>query len=329
MKQLNLGLIGLGIQGKIHLKNCLHLKGARLVAVADRSKSAIQFAKKAGVKNLYKDYDKLLKDQKIDAVIIALPNFLHSECATKAAEAGKDIFLEKPLARNVEEGEDILSSARKNGVKLMLGYDLRFNDALSKLREEIVDGIFGEVQIVEATNISSGPFSPRADQKGPSPVPSWWFEEKLTGGGALLDLGSHLINLLIWYFGDIIDVKSYLGYRFNMDFEDLAMCILRFKNGPIATIKAGWFSKDFQQSIQVCGTAKNLWMRISPLSKLGIVWRDIKTKFGKLGHSSNYRELAYFIECLQSDVSPVPSGEEGLMDLRVISMAYKNAFKLS
>lgn len=324
---MNLGIIGLGYQGKIHLRSALRLKEAKVLGVADVSEKALRYARKIGVKNVYKDYEDLLKIEQLDAVVISLPNFLHLEGAVKAAEAGKDILLEKPLARNVEEGEKILSSIGNNGVRLMMGYDLRFHPVLREIYDKISDGFFGEVQIVEATNVSGGPFASRSDRAGPVPVPSWWFNKELAGGGVLLDLGSHMIDLLCWYFGDVDYVESYLGYMFKMELEDAATCILKFKDGPLATVKVGWFSKDFMQSIQVCGTAKNLWVRISPSSSLGTVWKGVKRKLGWHNYDANYLELEYFVKCLQKDEQPHPSGEEGLMCQQLVSLAYENSLK--
>lgn len=328
MKELNLGLIGLGMQGRIHLRNCLRLEGVRVAGVSDISKKALLFARRKGIKNRYRDYNRLLNDGNVDAVIISLPNHLHLESTVRAAEAGKDVFLEKPLARDAREGEKVLSAVRRNGVRFMLGYPLRFHKLFNEIRDKILDGFFGEVQIADASNVCHGPFSSKSDSSGPSPVPSWWFRRELTGGGALLDLGSHLINLLTWYFGEVIDTKSYLGYRFNMDFEDLAVGVLRFDGGPIAIIKAGWFSKDFQLCLQVCGSAKSSVVQIAPTS-LGSFFNAIRAKMGKFGHDPFYEELHYFVNCLRSDISPTPSGEEGLTDLRVISTMYENASALT
>ena len=120
MKEVNLGIIGLGYKGKTHLQNALQLEGTRVIGVADTSEQALSYAKKIGVRNVYKNYEDLVKNNQLDAVVISLPNFLHLESAIKAAEAGKDILMEKPLARNVKEGEKILSSVENNGVRLMI-----------------------------------------------------------------------------------------------------------------------------------------------------------------------------------------------------------------
>jgi predicted dehydrogenase len=325
LKKINLGIIGLGFQGKIHLRNSLRLKGVNVLGVADVADKALNYAKEIGVKNVYKNYEDLLRNDQLDAVIISLPNFLHMDCAVKAAKAGKNIFLEKPLARNVEEGKKIASSIRKNNVKAMIGFDLRFNPVLRKVREELNSGLFGEVQIVEATNVSGGPFSPRSDRVGPVPVQSWWFDKNLVGGGALLDLGSHMIDLLTWYFGEANCLNCYLGFMFNMDIEDFATCLLKFKKGPIATVKVGWFSKGFTQSIQVCGTARNVSVQISNSNTLVKVWKDVKRKLGLHNSDPYYLEMEYFVKCLQKDEKPYPSEEDGLSCLKLVSSAYEKA----
>jgi predicted dehydrogenase len=284
----------------------------------------LSYAKRKGVKNVYASYEDLLKSEQLDAVVISLPNFLHLESVIKAAEAGKDILLEKPLARNVEEGKQILSAVRKNGVQLMMGNVMRFIPSLRKLHDEIVDGLFGSVQIAEATNVSGGPFASRGDSAGPIQVPSWWFNKELTGGGVLLDLGSHMIDLLVWYFGEVVYVASHLEQMLKTDLEDTAICVLKFKDGPVATVKVGWFSKDTLESLQVCGTAKNMLVRIFPQSTVKTAWRSITTKFGLHNTDPRYLELEHFVSCLQKDELPQPSGEEGLRCLQVISSAYEN-----
>lgn len=325
MKKINLGIIGLGFQGKIHLRNSLRLKNVNVVGVADVSDKALNYAKKVGIKNIYRNYEELLRNDQLDAVIISLPNFLHLDSAVKAAESGKHIFMEKPLARNLEEGEKIAKAIKKNNIRAMIGFDLRFNPVLRKVREELNSGLFGEVQIAEATNVSGGPFSPRSDRVGPVPVPSWWFDKDLVGGGALLDLGSHMIDLLRWYFGEADCINCHLGFMFNMDVEDAATCLLKFKNGPIATVKVGWFSKDFMQSVQICGTARNKYVEISNPNALAKVWKDVKRKLGFHNPDPYYLELEYFVKCLQKDEKPYPSEEDGLSCLKLISSAYEKA----
>jgi len=268
MRKTRLGIIGLGYVGRIHLQNCLKLKSAELSAVSDLSKKALRSAKKLGAKNTFQDYQQLLKDDNVDAVIIALPTHLHLDCVRKATEAGKHILVEKPLARNVAEGKEIVSSARKNGVKLMVGYHLRFCSSFQALKKKMQTGMLGDVQIAYATNVGPGPFMHRADGYSPRPVPSWWFRKELTGGGALMDSGSHIINLLRWYFGEVAGIKCYLGHRFNMDAEDQALCFVKFATGKTAILNIGWFSQKSQTKVELYGTVKYDSAEHAPPSKI-------------------------------------------------------------
>jgi len=320
--KVSLGLIGLGQMGKTHLASCLHLKNARLIAVSDVSEKSLLTAKKAGVKHVFKDYNDLLKDPKIDAVIISLPTFLHAEASIKAAEHRKHILVEKPLARNVSEAERVVSAANLNGVKLMVGYPARFNPSFQKLKNEIRLGTLGDVQIATADHISTGPFFARGEKSVPKPVPSWWFDKELTGGGALIDLGCHLINLLRWYFGEHSSVQSFLGYRFNMNFEDHATCIIKFQSGTIAILNVGWFARYYMCQVKLYGTAKYT----SATSQFPSLLDYAKKILKRDTSSSRYKELEYFVDCVSSDTNPSLSGQEGLEDLRLISAAYKHAF---
>lgn len=324
MIKTRLGIIGLGYVGKIHLRNCLNLKSAELSAVSDLSEKALSSAKKLGVKNTFKNYQQLLKDSKVDAVIIALPTHLHLNCVEKVAEAGKHILVEKPLARNVAEGKKIVSAARKNGVKLMVGYPLRFCSSFMALKERMQTGILGDVQIAYATNVGPGPFIHRADGYSPHPVPSWWFKKELTGGGALMDFGSHMINLLRWYFGEVTDIKCHLGHRFNMEAEDQAVCFVRFAKGNIAILNVSWFSQKSQTKVELYGTVKCDSAEHAPPSKI-ITALQLLTGRTPIFYLPYLSELEYFVHCIKCDLHPSPSGENAIKDLETISLAYKNA----
>lgn len=327
MRKLRLGIIGLGYIGNVHLRHSLKLNNASLVAVSDMSKRALKNARNAGVKKTFDNYEQLLKDPEIDAVIIALPTHLHLQCARLAAEERKHIFLEKPMARTVQESQEIISAAERNCVKLMIGYQFRFNPTFRNLKERINAGTLGDVEIAYATNISSGPFFHRMQDYAPTPVPEWWFNKELTGGGPLIDLGSHMINLLRWYFGEITDIKSHLSYRFNLDFEDSATCLAKFESGTLGIISVGWFSEVSNVQVELFGT--NQQTRIqhrAPNSLLTAV--QMLTMGRSKFYESHFNELQYFVKCLMKDRPPSPSGQDGLRDLEAITRAYKNEIRL-
>ena len=327
MRKANLGLIGLGFIGKCHLRNSRKLSNACVIAVSDISKRALNEAKKDGIKKVFTSYEQLLSDPEIDGVIIALPTHLHVECAKRAAECGKHILLEKPIARNVPEARDVISAVSKSSVKLMIGYPLVFNPIMLKLREQVRSGALGDIVTAYATNVNPGPFQHRVMENAPVPVPEWWFNKEMTGGGVLIDLGSHMINLLQWLFGEIVHIQSHLGYRFNLDFEDHAICLARFRSGTTAIVNVGWFSQKYQCKVEVLGSVEHSIannvppnMIVAAVQMLSmnttVFWRPF------------INELAHFANCIIQDKEPSPSGYDGLRDLEVIESAYQNSTKL-
>ncbi|MEM2506753.1 MAG: Gfo/Idh/MocA family oxidoreductase [Nitrososphaeria archaeon] len=326
MKKVNLGVIGLGFIGKVHLRNCLNLDSAKIIAAADTSKKALNYAKAFGVKYLFTDYHELLKLKDLDAVIISLPTYLHAECAISAIEEGKHVFLEKPLARNPEEGREIVSAAKKNGVKFVVGYPLRFVPDFVNLKSGMDSGVLGDIQLAYAVNIAAGPFFHRAESTTPRPVPEWWLNKELTGGGALMDLGCHMINLLRWYLGEASSIKARLGYRFNFDFEDYATCIVDFKCGASAVVSVGWFSQNTALGVEFFGTMSYARAYHSPSSK---VITAIKLILGKTPDFfiPYLKEISHFIDFINSNSDNKESrlsGEDALRDLEVIAKAYEN-----
>lgn len=323
LKTIGLGIIGLGYVGTIHLQHNCKLDNARFVAASDVSKKALRKARDLGVRKTYLSYEELLRDPEVEAVVIALPTHLHVQCAKQAAEAKKHIFLEKPIARNPDEANDIIAVSRRNSVKLMVGYPMRFRKDFQDLKTEIESGALGDIEIAQATYISSGPFFHRAEHYSPVPVPEWWFNKELTGGGALMDIGSHLINLLRWYLGEVRSIKSWLGYRLNMELEDSAVCLADFESGTKATISVGWFSQTYDLEIKLCGTTKTFTSKEDRQNPLATAIQKLATGTSKF-HRPHLLEMQYFVECLIHDLSPSPSGEDGLRDLEAIHLAYKS-----
>jgi predicted dehydrogenase len=327
MKTVRLGIIGLGYIGKVHLRHILKIPNAEVSAVADLSKKALNIAKKEGVKNAFSDYKDMLKDPDIDAVIIALPTHLHMQCALDAAEARKDIFLEKPMTRTVEEAKAIISAVETNSVKLMIGFPFRFHRKFIDIKEKIDNGQMGDVVGANATYISSGPFYHRAEGYAPMPVPNWWFEKQLTGGGVLIDLGSHMLDLLRMFFGEITDIKSVLGYRFNLDFEDSAMCIVKFSSETVAQLNVGWYSQEYFLKVDFLGSVKNSSIAHAPSKPLSTLVQMLVKGRSKF-YQPHLDELQHFVDCMINDKDPSPSGYDGLKNIEAIRKAYENEISL-
>jgi len=330
MKRVRVGIIGLGYIGKIHLRNASgrRITNLQLEAVADVSKHALKEARKIGVKKTYTDYTSLLQDPNVDAVIIGLPTHLHTECAKEAAEYGKHVMLEKPIAPNTFDAKQIISAAKNNSVKLMIGYPLRFNHSMLRLRNRLNSGELGDIVTAYVTNISTGPFMHRSIGHSPIPVPEWWFNKELTGGGALFDLGSHMINLLRWFFGEVKDIKSFLGYRFNMEFEDHAICLAQFESGVKAVLNVGWYSQKYQQKVELLGTNGNAIANIVPPNLISAAIQMLTLNTTNFWHPYS-AELEYFARSIIEDFEPSPTGNDGLRDIDALTLAYKNSERMN
>jgi UDP-N-acetylglucosamine 3-dehydrogenase len=322
-----LGIIGIGGIGQLHLKHAMLLQGAEVVAVADTSKSALNRAKEMGVKVTYSDYTEMLKNPQLDAVIIALPTHLHLKCAREAAEAKKDVFLEKPIAVTVEEANEVLDVTQRNGVKLMMGYPMRFNKHFLQLKTDMADGLIGDVVNSHATYICAGPFVSHGDGHVPAPVPEWWFNKQLTGGGVLVDLGCHIINLMRMLFGEIVDIQGQLGYRYHMDFDDSAMCLARFDSGTLAVINVGWYSQEYTLRLDLLGSVRNVSVAHMPPKSVSAMYQMLTCGVSSF-NLPHFDELQYFVDCLHADAVPSPTGLDGLKDLEAIVKAYKNRINL-
>jgi predicted dehydrogenase len=327
VETVKLGIIGIGGIGQLHLKHALALGNAEVAAVADTNKSALDRAKALGVKNTYTDYMEMLKNPEVDAVLISLPTHLHLKCAAEAAEAKKDIFLEKPIALTVGEAKEVISSVQQHQIKLMMGYPMRFNRHFIQLKQDMADGLLGDVENVHATYICSGPFVHRADGHSPAPVPEWWFNTKQAGGGVLVDLGCHIINLLRYLLGEVVDVKGQFGYRYDMDFEDSAMCLARFTSGTLAVINVGWYSQEYLLRLDLLGSVKSATTYHMPPPTMKTAYQMLTKGISEF-NQPHFDELQHFVNCILNDEAPSSTGLDGLRDLEVIEKAYKNRIVL-
>jgi len=338
---VNVGIIGLGRIGRLHMMNCLRIDGIKIIAAVDQSKKALNKAKSLGVTNLYTDYRELLNDSlDIDAVIISLPNFLHFESIQLALEAGLNVFTEKPMANTVEECRKIVKLVKRSGKKFMIGHNLRFVDAVEKMKDFADKGYIGDLEVLTIEEVINGPF---AHPVVPTPISDWWFDPKKAGGGVLLDLGYHLIDLFRFFVGDSQILFSSLDHKFNLPVEDGAIVILRSSGSSTkGIINVGWYQRTifpkFNFRLILHGSAgymssddlipKNLY-----LHAIKEVTKNLLRKFSgkEIRHlsytyyyESYYRELKHFFDCVRQDSSPIISATDGLKTVELIEESYKN-----
>ncbi|MCL1977739.1 MAG: Gfo/Idh/MocA family oxidoreductase [Candidatus Bathyarchaeota archaeon] len=252
---VKVGMVGLGHMGQLHMLNAMRVNDVEVVAAADKDKKNRAYAERFHVKT-YDDYTKLIDSEELDAVIVSLPNFLKKDGVSYAAERGLDIFLDKPCSRNFEEADAIIQKADRSGIRLMVGVNYRYFPCVQKLKANLDSGQLGDTVIATSELVLNGPISHGAV---PVPIPEWWLNKDLAGGGALLDLGYHTIDLLTWMLGDFEVSFSKLGHKLNLPVEDVGMIVLHSKTCDLdCIVNVGWFSKsifpDFNFRLNLHGT---------------------------------------------------------------------------
>jgi len=339
--KVNVGIIGLGNMGRLHMMNCLHMEDVKVIAAADSSERELRKAKSLGIENLYKDYLELIDNNpELDAAVISLPNFLHFDGAKSALESGFNVFVEKPMATTVEECKEIVELVKKSDKKFMVGHSLRFLEAVERLKDSLDKGHIGKLEIVTMESIQNGPLSHGLI---PRPVSDWWFNPKKSGGGALIDLGYHLIDLFHFFTGESEVLFSCLDHKYNLPVEDGATVILRSPQSDTrGIINVGWFEKTifpkFNFRLILHGNAdyistdefvpKNPYTYAVKEGIKNFLRRMIGKKIRFLSYSyyyeSYYKELEHFFECIRQDLDPSVSALDGLKTIETISRAYKN-----
>lgn len=232
--KLKWGVIGCGgIAYRRTIPGMVLDENSELVAVMDTNFAlAEQVKNDFGVPYAFDSEDALLAIEDIDAVYIATPVFCHKEQVMKAATAKKHILLEKPMGLTVAESAEIAAYCDKQGVKLGVGLMMRFNDLHERVRQLIADGTLGDVVSMRAQFTCWYPEMPGV----------WRQSKQLAGGGALMDMGIHCIDLLCFMSGmDVREVTALMGNQiFKYEVEDAASVIMRMDNGALAYVDASF-----------------------------------------------------------------------------------------
>lgn len=329
--------------GQLHLMTCRHVDGVEIVSVVDQSKRAIRKAKSLQVKEVHQNYSDLISKApgKLDAVIISLPNHLHFESIKLALEAGLHVFVEKPLATTTDECEKLAKLAVKSGKNLMVGHCLRFLDAVEKMKSRVDHGHIGSLEVLTAEDVINGPF---AHGIVPSPPAEWWFDKARSGGGALIDIGSHLIDLFRFFAGDAKPIFCSLEHKYNLPVEDSAIVILQsLSSSTKGIINAGWYQQTvfpkFNFRLILHGDAgflttdhlipRNLYLHAFKHGTKNFFRRITGRRINPLSYTYFYepyfKEIKHFFDCIKYDQNPLVSAEDGFAAVRLVHEAYKLA----
>ena len=228
-KKLKVGIIGTGRIGKVHTMSIMNqLPEVEIKAVTDIFlDSAKDWAAQAGIKTVYNDYKELIAGPEIDAVLVCSSTDTHADIAIAAANAGKHVFCEKPVDLSVEKVEAVIEAAKKNNVKLQIGFNRRFDHNFRKVKELIDNKVIGDLQILKITS----------RDPGPPPI-----EYVKVSGGIFMDMTIHDFDMARFLTGSEAE-EIYVAAACMVDPAigeagdvDTALITIRFKNGAICVI---------------------------------------------------------------------------------------------
>jgi UDP-2-acetamido-3-amino-2,3-dideoxy-glucuronate N-acetyltransferase len=313
-----IGHIGLGYWGKNILRNLYEL--GVLHTACDVSENLLNERKKEYPQITFTNsYEQIIKNKEIKAVVISTPAVTHYELAKKALLADKDVFIEKPLALKVSEGEEIVRLAREKGKIVMVGHILNYHPAVIKLKEMIKNGELGKIQYIYSNRLNIGKIR--------------------TEENALLSLAPHDISLILSIIGELPEKITAVGGDYlNKNIQDKAITILEFKDKTKAHIFVSWLNPFKEQKFVVIGS--DAMAVFDDVSKEKLIkyphkinWIEGKIPVAEKKEGINIpienteplkEELKHFIECVKTRKTPLTDGEEGLRVLKVLDGAIKS-----
>jgi predicted dehydrogenase len=247
-KKLNIGIVGLGRMGLMHTAIFNSLPESRVVAVVD---PAIFPAKPLSMLNseikVYKTIEKMFKNEQIDGVLIASPVGYHIENALECVHNNIPFLMEKPLAINAKQAEPLVSELNRKSLPNMIGYMARNIDSFREGKKIIEAGVLGRIFNVKGTVYVSQLFK---QGKG------WRYDPKISGGGVLESQGSHLLDLLYWYFGAVKKVNADTQSIYSQGIDDFSHVMLSFESGLKGWIDASWsvrFKRKMELRLDILG----------------------------------------------------------------------------
>jgi predicted dehydrogenase len=320
--ELRWGLIGCGDIARRRVAPALRDAGcSELIAVSRaRSELAASFAKEFGAKRWYAEWHDLLKDDEIDAVYIATPVHLHVDQAIAAAEAGKHVLCEKPMAMNVHECDRMIETARSQGVKLSVAYYRHFYPVVERIKEIIKSGEIGVPGLAQVEAFEW--FNPAAGDSR-----SWFLKKQLAGGGPMFDFGCHRIEVLLNIFGPISEVQALIANTvFDREVEDTAAALFRFAGGACAVLSVSQAVAEAKDTLNIFGSLGSIHVSVLNQGKMRVI--------GKLGerdetHSPPANLHAPLIDDFTNAVlrnrEPAVNGETGRAVAEIEAEIYRQA----
>ncbi|UUZ86204.1 Gfo/Idh/MocA family oxidoreductase [Paenibacillus sp. P26] len=314
-------VIGAGTMGSVHAEAYAAMNHVKLVGIVDiRQEVAGKLADKLQTRVFGTVEEALEQSERIDVIDVCLPTYLHKEYVKKAAEAGKHVICEKPLARTLEDAQEMIEFCREKNVRLFVGHVLRFFPEYREAKKLVDQGAIGDAAVVRTTR--GGGF-PRA----------WnhWYADFQNSGGLVLDMIIHDFDFLRWCFGEVerVYAKSLLG-RGHYD-VDYALVTLRFVSGTIAHVEGTWAHDRFMMKFELAG--KKGMIDFDSTSDRPLVSTSREVAGGSVGvavpesplkRSSYYLELEHFLSCLEKGSNPIVTAQDAYEAMRIALAALES-----
>ncbi len=338
MNKLRVGVIGLGM-GVAHVNGFRSHECADLVAAADTDPKRLEErgGRDLKIPGLYLSAEEMLAKENLDIVSIATPNKLHKPLAIMAFKKGCHVLCEKPMAMNAAEAREMLAASKKAKKRLMINFSFRFTEQSFAMKQEIDKGILGEIYYARTQWLR---------RRGMPGFGGWFGQKALSGGGPLIDLGVHRLDLALWLMG-YPKPEWVMGNTYNhiaserakaekkaFDVEDMAVGFIKFKNGASLTLEASWAGniKDREyMHTQLLGSKAGLHQyNLNEgysfecefyLEKSGAQY-DMKLH-PPVPQAKN--AMFHFVDSIVSGKPHTATGEEGLIIMEILDSLYKSA----
>lgn len=327
---LNVGVIGCGWAGNQHARAYSTLGDVRLLAVADVDEGkARELARRWGFSEWHRGYERILRDPRVDAVSICLPIYLHSEVAVEAAEAGKHVLCEKPMAGSLDEADAMIKAARKDGVTLMIAENVRFHSVNLKLKELIEKNYIGEMFLARIFRDHEMHDSLRERQ--------WLLDKKKAAGGIWMSGGIYDVDALRMLAGEVETICLFQARSVfpEMEGDDTVAALLKFGSGAVGVVTESFSTKTFRPlSPYGCPSILN-----GSLGTVTVLSNEIEIYGGrserpdacvrvKVEEMDTFiEEVNHFLNCVKTGDNPITSGDEERRSLAVVCAGYESLGK--
>lgn len=318
IKKLKIVIIGAGIIAHSHLSEAINMEQGQITAIADINRGKADTAAEKYAINAYTDYVEMLEKEQPDIAVVTLPHFLHDQAVSDCAKRGCSILLEKPMAMNVKECENMISLCDQHGVKLMIGHVRHFSEINMKIRDMVEKGSLG--RLIMMTNV-------RYVNYFHSDRPDWFLHSSTAGGGIIMNLGAHSFDLVQFLSGSRVrSVSARAGrYKEGIEIEGNGQILAILENGVTASISLSGYESVARHETELIFTNGMIKTTDNNGGTLSVSVNGEYTSIPGGRGKPFLRQLEAFAKCIREDLDPPVTGEYGKSIIHAIQSAYKSS----